>query len=254
MKANEIKAQSANVNNNNVNNNESNASNNVAAEPKAEPAQKPILIDEKKASDTYKVKHAKEINERYICDNPKGEEVPAGTLLAVYRTPKDNKKNGDKTFYKIEFNGVVFDGYSSTEFADANGIERRRYSKKNGENKAQSDNSTIIALRALKESIEKLNKIEKYKTMFAAVKVEDVEKAINEERGTQEAINAFVAKESDKIELSNNYTEESTLIEDLGKLFVNQLKEYGLGFYAPKESTEESNQQTEQTEQTEESK
>lgn len=244
MKANQEKAQSANVNNNN-----NNESANVA-NATSEPQQKAILIDEKKASDNYKIKHAKEINERYICDNPKGEEIPAGTLLAVYRTPKDAKKNGDKTFYKIEYNGVTFDGFSSTEFADANGIERRRYSKKNGESKTPSDNPTIIALRALKESIEKLNKIEKYKKMFEAVKVEDVEKAINEERGTQEAINAFVAKESDKIELSKNYKDESTLIEDLGKLFVNQLKEYGLGFYAPKE---ESTEQTEQTEQTEES-
>lgn len=218
---------------------------NNAAQPAAEPAQKPILIDEKKACDNYKIKHAKEINERYICDSPKKEEIPAGTLLAVYRTPKDAKKNGDKTFYKIEYNGIVFDGFSSTEFADANGIERRRYSKKNGE--SNGDNSTIIALRALKESIEKLNKIEKYKTMFAAVKVEDIETAIESEREQAKEISDFIAQRGTDIEDSTTYTEEAKLLEDFGKKFVEKLKTYKLGFFAPKEeSTEESNQQTEQ--------
>lgn len=220
----------------------------AAATTTSEPQQKAILIDESKAGDNYKIKHAKEINERYICDNPKNEGIPAGKLLAVYRTPKDAKKNGDKTFYKIEFNGVVFDGYTCTEFADANGIERRRYSKKNGESKTQSDNPTIIALRALKESIEKLNKIDTYRTMFAAVKVEDIEKAIESERATAKEISDFIAQRGTDIEDSTTYTEEGKLLEDFGKKFVEKLKTYKIGFFAPKESTEESNQQTEQTE------
>lgn len=228
----------ANQKQTNVNVNESaNVVNNAAA-ASSEPQQKPILIDESKASANYKVKHAKEINERYTSDAPKGEEIPAGKLLAVYRAAKDSKKNGDKTFYKIEYNGVIFDGYSSTEFADANGIERRRYSKKNGESKTPSDNPTIIALRALKESIEKLNKIEKYKKMFTAVKVEDIETAIESEREQAKEISDFIAQRGTDIEDSTTYTEESKLLEEYGTKFVAKLKTYKLGFFAPKESQE----------------
>ena len=212
--------------------------------------------------------------EKYLKDNTKPTDVKrdingfkdGGTKIATATAVKFEKlgkfiakfqaieaKDGGKTVYIFETAEKVFVGYTSSELSDVFGLEKRCYKKSESDNNTPSDNSTIIALRALKESIDKLNKIEKYKKMFEVVNIAEVEKAITEERGTQEAMNAFVTKESDKIELSKNYKDESILIEDLGKLFVNQLKEYGLGFYAPKESTEET-KSTEDTKDTKDTK
>ena len=103
----------------NVKANNNNASDNATAT-------KQILIDVTLESDTYKIKHATEINKRYKSEQPQQHESDKwqhGKLIAIYR-PIENRVNSDKTFYKIEYNGITFDGFTNTEFCDANGIPR----------------------------------------------------------------------------------------------------------------------------------
>lgn len=149
----------------NVNANESNVSNESSES-------KQILIDVTLESDTYRIKHAKEINERYKSEEPQQHESDKwqhGNLIAIYR-PKANRVNSDKTFYKIEYNGIIFDGYTNTDFCDANGIPRSH----RGSNTPKVV-TLLDKLQALKNAIEAIGSEEEQFTNFAKIVAEKIE-------------------------------------------------------------------------------
>lgn len=175
--------------NESANVNESNESANV----------KQILIDVTLESDTYKIKHAKEINERYKSEEPQQHESDKwqhGKLCAIYR-PKANRVNSDKTFYKIEFNGVTFDGYTNTDFCDANGIPRSH----RGAN-TKKEITLMDKLQALKAAIEAIDSKESDFVNFAKI----VAKKIESEQLESERV-GFIAKYGEAIALFDMITE-----------------------------------------------
>ena len=172
VKANNVNNESANESANNANN-ESNES-------------KQILIDVTLESDTYKIKHAKEINERYKSEEPQQHESDKwqhGKLCAIYR-PKANRVNSDKTFYKIEYNGIIFDGYTNTDFCDANGIPRSH----RGSNTPKVV-TLLDKLQALKNAIEAIGSEDEQFTKFAKIVASKIE---SEKLESERA--AFLAK------------------------------------------------------------
>lgn len=163
----------------NVNANESNVSNESSES-------KQILIDVTLESDTYRIKHAKEINERYKSEEPQQHESDKwqhGNLIAIYR-PKANRVNSDKTFYKIEYNGIIFDGYTNTDFCDANGIPRSH----RGSNTPKVV-TLLDKLQALKAAIEAIGSTDEQFTNFAKIVASKIENEKLESDRT-----AFVAK------------------------------------------------------------
>lgn len=165
-------AATANVDNNNASDNAS--------------ATKQILIDVTLESATYKIKHANEINKRYKSEEPQAHESDNwqhGKLCAIYR-PISDRKNSDKTFYKVEFNGVTFDGYTNTEFCDANGIPRTH----RGSNTPKVI-TLMDKLTALKNAIEAIESTESDFVNFAKIVAKKIE---NEQLESERA--GFLAK------------------------------------------------------------
>lgn len=183
-------------NENKVNNVKANNVNNATATAKVEneskatseskQESKQILIDVTLESATYKIKHANEINKRYKSEQPQQHESDKwqhGKLIAIYR-PISDRVNSDKTFYKIEFNGVTFDGYTNTEFCDANGIPRTH----RGSN-TKKEITTLDKLQALKAAIEAVGSTESDFVNFAKIVAKKIE---NEQLESERT--AFVAK------------------------------------------------------------
>lgn len=140
------------------------------------------------AAARVETKHQKEIGERYAMEAPKEVEVTkfAGAyVLGVYR-PTSDRKNSDKTFYKIFYNGKIFDGYSATEFCDANGIERKH---RDGAKSTPKAITMLDKLQALKAAIEAIGSEETDFVNFAKI----VAKKIESEQLESERV-GFVAK------------------------------------------------------------
>ena len=169
---------SDNVQDNNAtdeSNNESNAAANT------EPTSEQI------AAARVEQKHQTEITNRYKLDAPTEVEKSkfAGAyVLGVWRAPKDVKKNGDKTFFKIFYKGTIYDGYSATEFCDAVGIERKH---RNGNTPKVV--TLLDKLQALKNAIEAIGSEDEQFTKFAKIVAQKIESEKLESDRT-----AFVAK------------------------------------------------------------
>ena len=132
-------------------------------------------------------KHMTEIANRYKLDAPKEVEKTkfAGAyVLGVWRAPKDVKKNGDKTFFKIYYRGTIYDGYTSTEFCDEIGIERKHRA-----GTTKKETTLLDKLQALKNAIEAVESNESDFVNFAKI----VTAKIESEQLECERI-AFVAK------------------------------------------------------------
>ena len=147
-------------------------------------------------------KHEAEINRDYKIDLPKEVEKTkfAGAyVLGVWRAPKDVKKNGDKTFFKIYFNGTIYDGYTSTEFCDEIGIERKHRDCSKSAPKAIT---LLDKLQALKNAIEAVGSEEDTFVNFAKIVAQKIEsEQIECERAE------FVAKYAAAIALFAEITE-----------------------------------------------
>ena len=120
-------------------------------------------------------KHMTEINNRYKLDAPTEVEKTkfAGAyVLGVWRAPKDVKKNGDKTFFKIYFNGTIYDGYTSTEFCDEIGIERKH---RGGSKSAPKVTTMLDKLQALKNAIAAVGSEESDFVNFAKIVTAKIE-------------------------------------------------------------------------------
>ena len=169
-----------------ISNVKANNVNNESATAKVENESKQILIDVTLESDTYKIKHANEINKRYKSEQPQQHESDNwqhGKLIAIYR-PISDRKNSDKTFYKVEFNGITFDGYTNTEFCDANGIPRTH----RGSNTPKVA-TMLDKLQALKAAIEAVESNESDFVNFAKIVAQKIEsEKLESDRS------AFVAK------------------------------------------------------------
>ena len=191
--ANKVNNESANVTNNvsdnnanaNVENVESNEStNNVESNESNATTTEPTA--EQIAAARVETKHQKEIGDRYAPETPKEVErtkFVGATVLIVYR-PTGNRKNSDKTFYQIYFNGTIYDGYSATEFCDAVGIERKH---RNGNTPKVT--TLLDKLQALKNAIEAIGSEEDTFINFAKI----VTAKIESEKLESDRI-AFVAK------------------------------------------------------------
>ena len=180
-KVNNVKANNVKANNESATAKVENASNESKQEATAtEPTAEQI------AAAKVETKHQKEIGERYKMEQPKEVEVTkfAGAfVLGVYR-PTSDRKNSDKTFYKIYFNGTIFDGYSATEFCDAVGIER----KHRGSNTPKV--ATLLdKLQALKNAIEAIGSEETDFVNFAKIVAQKIE---SEQLESERSV--FVAK------------------------------------------------------------
>ena len=173
--------------------NESNESNESKQEATTEPTSEQI------AAAKVETKHQKEIGERYTMEAPKEVEKTkfAGAyVLGVYR-PTENRKNSDKTFYKIFYNGTIYDGYSATEFCDANGIERKHRTGNTPKIVTMLDK-----LQALKTAIEAIGSEDENFVNFAKIVASKIE---SEQLESQRA--AFVAKYAAAIALFAEITE-----------------------------------------------
>lgn len=166
-------------------------------------------------------KHQKEIGERYQMETPKEVEVSkfAGAyVLGVYR-PTSDRKNSDKTFYKIFYNGKIFDGYSATEFCDAVGIERKH---RNGTTKKEP--TLLEKLEALKALLDVINVNDTDFVNFSKIVVTKIEsEKLESDRS------AFVAKYAAAIALFSKIT-EATCSEVYGADVLTLAKKLGYKF------------------------
>lgn len=177
-KVNNVKAnESANVNNATANVESANVDNvdttpttdNTTDESKP---QATAPTSEQIAAARVETKHQKEIGERYAMEAPKEVEVTkfAGAyVLGVYR-PTSDRKNSDKTFYKIFYKATIYDGYSATEFCDAVGIER-----KHRDGTTKKEGTLLDKLQALKNAIEAVNSEETDFVNFAKIVTAKIE-------------------------------------------------------------------------------
>ena len=90
----------------------------------------------------------------------------------MWRAPKDVKKNGDKTFFKIFYKGTIYDGYTSTEFCDAVGIERKH---RTGSKNTPKVETLLDKLEALKSAIEAIGSEEENFVNFAKIVAQKIE-------------------------------------------------------------------------------
>ena len=199
-----------NVNNNNesaattatakVENVESNATDESATTESKPQTSEPTAEEIAKAQ--VLKKHETEINRDYKFDAPKEVErtkFAGATVLGVYRVDenKKEKKNGDKTFFKVYYNGTIYDGYTATEFCDAVGIERKH----------RAGNTPKVAtmldkLQALKNAIEAVGSEETDFINFAKIVTAKIEsEKLESDRS------AFVAKYGEAIALFDMITE-----------------------------------------------
>ena len=177
--SNESKQESATTSDNASASTESNESNATTTEPTAEQI----------AAARVEQKHMTEIANRYTLDVPKEVErtkFAGAHVLGVWRVDKTKhtKKDGDKTFFKIYFNGTIYDGYTATEFCDAVGIERKH---RNGNTPKVT--TMLDKLQALKNAIEAIESTESDFVNFAKI----VTAKIESEKLESDRI-AFVAK------------------------------------------------------------
>lgn len=150
------KVESANNASDNVDNNATDESKAQATEPTAEEI----------ATAKVETKNESVIKKRYQLEEPKEVEKTkfAGAyVLGVYR-PTSDRKNSDKTFYKIFFNGKIFDGFSATEFCDAVGIERKHRA-----GNTPKAITLLDKLQALKSAIEAIDSDEPDFANFAKI-------------------------------------------------------------------------------------
>ena len=166
-----------NANESNVSNesakveNESNATTNATDERKAKATTAPT--SEQIAAAKVEQKHQTEITNRYKLDAPTEVEKSkfAGAyVMGVWRAPKDVKKNGDKTFYKIFYGGKIYDGWNSTEFCDEIGIERKHRTGNTPKVVTMLDK-----LQALKNAIEAIGSNDEQFTKFAEIVAQKIE-------------------------------------------------------------------------------
>lgn len=148
MKANENKAQSANVNNNNESNN------NVAAQPAT--TSEPKKAIEQKRSDILK-DCFKEISVTEIQKSTIERFSTFGKFTAMYRgcdKQQNGKfgKSGGKTIYNFETPTTIYMGYTSSELAAVFNLPKREY--KSDESKSTSP--AVCELRKLKNYIDNL--------------------------------------------------------------------------------------------------
>lgn len=144
-------------------------------------------------------KHQKEISDRYAMEAPKEVEVTkfvGAYVLGVYR-PTSDRKNSDKTFYKIFYKATIYDGYSATEFCDSVGIER----KHRGSNTPKVI-TLMDKLTALKNAIEAIESTESDFVNFAKIVAKKIENEQLEGERT-----AFVAKYAAAIPMFAEITE-----------------------------------------------
>ena len=189
VKANE----SANVSNESAASNE-NKSGQEATQPTAEQI----------AAAKVETKNESVINKSYKLEEPKEVEKTkfAGAyVLGVYRVDesKKEKKSGDKTFYKVYFNGTIYDGWHSTEFCDEIGIERKH---RDGSKSAPKATTLLDKLQALKNAIEAIGSTESDFVNFAKI----VTAKIESEKLESERV-GFVAKYAAAIALFAEITE-----------------------------------------------
>ena len=182
---NNVKAN--NVNNNNESANNVNAKANESNESKQEATTEPTA--EEIAAAKVETKHEAEIKKSYKLDLPKEVEKTkfAGAyVLGVYRVDENRKekKNGDKTFYKIFYGGKIYDGWNSTEFCDEIGIERKHRTGNTPKVVTMLDK-----LQALKTAIEAIGSNDEQFTKFAEIVAQKIESEKLESDRT-----AFVAK------------------------------------------------------------
>ena len=186
-KVNNVKANANNATAKVENANESNVTNESATDESKAQATATEPTAEQIAAARVEQKHMTEINNRYKLDAPTEVEKTkfAGAyVMGVWRAPKDVKKNGDKTFFKIYYRGTIYDGYTATEFCDAVGIERKH---RNGTTKKET--TLLDKLQALKNAIEAIESEESDFVNFAQI----VAKKIESEKLESDR-SAFVAK------------------------------------------------------------
>lgn len=167
-------------------------------------------------------KHETEIADRYTLETPTEVEKSkfAGAyVLGVWRAPKDVKKNGDKTFYKIYYSGTIYDGYSATEFCDAVGIERKHRA-----GNTPKVTTLLDKLQALKTAIEAIGSNDEQFTKFAEI----VAQKIESEKLESDRI-AFVAKYAAAIALFAEIT-EATCAKIYGSDVLTLAKKLGYKF------------------------
>ena len=198
----------ATVNNESANNesakvenaNNANNANNATDESKAKATTAPT--SEQRASARVEQKHQTEITNRYKLDAPKEVErtkFAGAYVLGVYR-PTSDRKNSDKTFYKIFYNGTIYDGYSATEFCDAVGIERKH---RTGSKNTPKVDTLLDKLQALKAAIEAIGSEEEQFTNFAKI----VAQKIESEKLESERV-GFVAKYAAAVKFFPKLTEQ----------------------------------------------
>lgn len=133
----------------------------------------PQPTSEQIAAARVETKHQTEIADRYKLDAPTEVErtkFVGATVLGVWRAPKDVKKNGDKTFFKIYYRGTIYDGFTATEFCDAVGIERKHRG-----NNTPKVVTFLDKLQALKNAIEAVASTETDFVNFAQIVAKKIE-------------------------------------------------------------------------------
>ena len=229
--ASESKQESATTDNNVTD--ESNESKPQATEPTAEQI----------AAARVEQKHMTEIANRYTLEAPKEVEKTkfAGAhVLGVWRVDKTKhtKKDGDKTFFKIYFNGTIYDGYTATEFCDTVGIERKH---RDGSKSAPKAITLLDKLQALKAAIEAIESTESDFVNFAKI----VTAKIESEKLESDRI-AFVAKYAAAITFFPKLTEQDFADEN-GTDDLALAKKLGYKFKDTK-ATDKATETTETTE------
>lgn len=242
MKTNENKVN--NVKANNVNNESANVTNESAATATAKVENESATTESKQeateptaeeiAAAKVETKNETVINKSYKLDEPKEVEKTkfAGAyVLGVYRVEesKKEKKSGDKTFYKIFYNGKIYDGWHSTEFCDEIGIERKH---RDGSKSTPKAITLLDKLQALKAAIEAVGSEETDFVNFAKIVASKIE---SEQLESQRA--EFVAKYEKAIELFDIITEASCA-EKYGDDVLALAKKLGYKFADTKATTE----------------
>ena len=205
-KVNNVKANNVNESAkvDNVENNEQNASDNATTNATNESKQEATTAptSEQIASAKVEQKHMTEIANRYTLDEPKEVErtkFAGAYVMGVWRVDKTKhtKKDGDKTFFKIYFNGTIYDGYTATEFCDAVGIERKHRA-----GNAPKVTTMLDKLQALKNAIEAVGSNESDFVNFAKIVAKKIE---SEQLESERSV--FVAKYGEAIALFDMITE-----------------------------------------------
>ena len=221
MKTNETKVNNVKANANNVTTN-----NESKQEATTEPTAEQI------AAAKVETKNETVINKRYKLEEPKEVEKTkfAGAyVLGVYR-PIENRKGGDKTFYKVYYGGKIYDGWHSTEFCDEIGIERKH---RDGSKSAPKAITLLDKLQALKNAIEAIESTESDFVNFAKIVAKKIE---SEQLESQRA--EFVAKYAAAIPMFAEIT-EAICAKIYGADLLELAKKLGYKFSDTKQDTKQ---------------